>query len=100
MECRQYGKSERMHEYVLTDKGRDLRPVLVALTGWGDRWLAPDGPPTLYTHADCGGDAVLMTRCAKCDEADISLGIVTRPGPGRDGRERAGVSQTSGHSRP
>ena len=32
-------------EYVLTEKGRELGPVIVALTEWGDRWVAPQGPP-------------------------------------------------------
>ena len=32
-------------EYHLTDKGRDLYPVIAALRTWGDRWAAPDGPP-------------------------------------------------------
>src|ERR1035437_8429568 len=41
-------------EYVLTDKGRDLAPALIALTQWGDRWAAPDGPPIRYTHETCG----------------------------------------------
>src|SRR5258708_16681950 len=36
----------RRQEYRLTEKGRDLFPVLMALLQWGDRWLAgPDGPP-------------------------------------------------------
>jgi DNA-binding HxlR family transcriptional regulator len=33
------------YEYHLTDQGADLLPALVALMQWGDRWLAPDGPP-------------------------------------------------------
>ena len=34
------------YEYRLTDAGRDLRPVLLALLEWGDRHRAdPDGPP-------------------------------------------------------
>ncbi|WP_372397820.1 helix-turn-helix domain-containing protein [Azospirillum sp. HJ39] len=31
------------HGYHLTDKGRDFLPVLVAMAGWGRRWLLPDG---------------------------------------------------------
>jgi DNA-binding HxlR family transcriptional regulator len=31
-------------EYVLTDKGNDLRPVVLALAVWGNRWLMPDAP--------------------------------------------------------
>src|ERR1700712_3401895 len=42
------------HQYVLTDKGRELTPVLIALTEWGDRWAAPEGPPIRYVHDACG----------------------------------------------
>lgn len=31
--------------YELTEKGAELAPVLLALSAWGNRWLAPDGPP-------------------------------------------------------
>ncbi len=41
---REEGQRER-HEYRLTEKGFDLYPVMVAVAGWGDRYLAdPDGP--------------------------------------------------------
>ena len=42
-------------EYVLTRKGRELGTVIVALTEWGDRWAAPQGPPVLFEHEGCGG---------------------------------------------
>ena len=32
----------RSHEYRLTEKGRDLYPVLVALLHWGEKW-SPNG---------------------------------------------------------
>jgi DNA-binding HxlR family transcriptional regulator len=31
------------HIYLLTDKGRDLLPVLVALMQWGDHWVSGRG---------------------------------------------------------
>jgi len=39
-------------EYVLTEAGEGLRPVLMALTQWGDDF-ASDGalPPITFTHA-------------------------------------------------
>lgn len=52
-------------EYVLTDKGRDLAPALIALTQWGDRWAAPDGPPIRYTHEVCGGAAGMACTAAQ-----------------------------------
>ncbi|WP_300377688.1 helix-turn-helix domain-containing protein [Henriciella sp.] len=37
-------------EYVLTEKGEALRPVLIALTQWGDVWLDSDSlPPVSFT---------------------------------------------------
>ena len=70
------------HEYLLTDKGRELASVIVALTEWGDRWAAPDGPPILYTHSVCGGPISLQTTCATCDQVHDPAEIHVRPGPG------------------
>lgn len=47
---KQPGKRTRP-EYVLTRKGQTLQPALIALTQWGDDWLAPDAaPPISFTH--------------------------------------------------
>jgi DNA-binding HxlR family transcriptional regulator len=29
----------KRHEYVLTSKGKELMPLLIALTQWGDKWI-------------------------------------------------------------
>jgi len=32
-------------EYIMTEKGRELAPVMIALAQWGDKWAVhPDGP--------------------------------------------------------
>lgn len=31
-------------------KGLDFKRVIIALTKWGDKWTAPDGPPIIYQH--------------------------------------------------
>jgi len=64
MERREVAGSVAQREYVLTDKGRDLAPTLVALTEWGDRWAAPGEPPILYEHAGCGEAVSVATTCA------------------------------------
>jgi DNA-binding HxlR family transcriptional regulator len=69
------------HEYVLTAKGRDLKPMLVALTHWGDRWATSDAPPVLYRHAGCGGAVSVQTTCAVHGSIDPA-GIEPEPGPG------------------
>ena len=35
-----YQERPERYEYRLTEKGRDLYPVIVSLVGWGDRWMA------------------------------------------------------------
>lgn len=42
---RLYEEKPAREKYELTAKGNDLAPVLLALSTWGNRWLAPDGPP-------------------------------------------------------
>jgi hypothetical protein len=69
-------------EYVLTGKGRDLAPALIALTQWGDRHAAPDGPPIHYTHADCGAAVGVAVTCASCGALPSADGVLARPGPG------------------
>ena len=43
MQRRLYQERPARYEYVLTDKGRDFRPVLWTLFAWGNRHLAPEG---------------------------------------------------------
>jgi DNA-binding HxlR family transcriptional regulator len=42
-----YGDSGNRFEYRLTDKGRDLQPVLLAMVAWGDKWGATATHPPL-----------------------------------------------------
>src|SRR3954464_730010 len=70
------------HEYLLTEKGRDLAPALVALTAWGDRWAAPDGPPIRYSHSVCGSDVSHEVVCATCGRIEDPAEVRALPGPG------------------
>ncbi len=49
------GEHGSRYEYRLTEKGRDLFPVVVALRQWGDKWNpAPDGQPLDLRDRDTG----------------------------------------------
>ncbi|MFE9201637.1 winged helix-turn-helix transcriptional regulator [Micromonospora sp. NPDC007230] len=75
--------SRMRHEYRLTDKGLDLWPVLVAVLGWGDRYLAdPDGSPLTVTHRGCGAEVRVALRCAEGHEVTEPRDVLPRPGPG------------------
>jgi DNA-binding HxlR family transcriptional regulator len=38
-------------EYRLTRKGLELKPVIIALTEWGDKWVQP-GPVVFQNESD------------------------------------------------
>jgi len=42
LERRRYSERPPRHEYVLTEAGRDFRPVLWALLAWGNKHFAPE----------------------------------------------------------
>jgi DNA-binding HxlR family transcriptional regulator len=79
---RRYQERPERFEYHLTRKGADLWPVLVSLIKWGDRYLAPDGPPRVIRHRDCGGEIDEYLSCRRCGRR-LSVGdTISEPGPG------------------
>ncbi|MBI3686987.1 MAG: helix-turn-helix transcriptional regulator [Actinobacteria bacterium] len=70
------------HEYRLTDKGRDLWHVLTALRQWGDRWVAPDGPPVRLLHERCGRTVTAVPVCSHCGEELRPQELRPTRGPG------------------
>jgi DNA-binding HxlR family transcriptional regulator len=70
------------HEYRLTQKGHDLYPVLLALRDWGDRYMAPEGPPMHYRHRDCGGEAHAHLTCDRCGTELTARDVEAEFGPG------------------
>jgi DNA-binding HxlR family transcriptional regulator len=52
------------YEYVLTEAGEDLLPVVVALGRWGARHRPlADPAPSRFRHATCGGGVRAEVRC-------------------------------------
>src|SRR3954470_10975118 len=49
LERRPYSEHPPRHEYHLTEAGRELFPVMLALSQWGDRW-AVDSPAVTRRH--------------------------------------------------
>ena len=71
------GESEHL-EYHLTTKGLDFKPAIVALTEWGDRWAAPDGPPIAYEHEECGGRVEQHLHCRSCRRPVKAKDVIAR----------------------
>jgi DNA-binding HxlR family transcriptional regulator len=47
-------------EYRLTDKGLEFKPVIMALTAWGDKWVRPG--PVDFVGAESGAPIALELR--------------------------------------
>ena len=64
LERRRYSDHPPRDEYVLTERGRDFRPVLWTLLAWGNRHFAPEGPNVVIVDGDTGelADPVLVDR--------------------------------------
>lgn len=85
LERRPYQSRPERHEYLLTDKGRDLAPVLLMIMKWGDRYYPdPGGPPRVAVHGgDCGGWLDDQLTCQQCGQRVDFDGIEVRPSHGR-----------------
>src|SRR5215471_4921855 len=50
LERRRYSARPPRYEYLLTERGRDFRPVIVAMFAWGNRHFAPEGASVLLVN--------------------------------------------------
>ena len=78
-----YQESPKRHEYILTQKGLDLYPIMMALVHWGDTHMVDErGRPLLHEHRKCGKifDPVMV--CSECGEPLHAKEVQTLPGPG------------------
>jgi DNA-binding HxlR family transcriptional regulator len=84
LELRSYREPgrRRRSEYVITERGHDLYPVLTALRQWGDQYLAdPEGPPLLVTHHGCGAPVRAALMCAEGHLIASDQEVERWPGP-------------------
>jgi DNA-binding HxlR family transcriptional regulator len=54
---RRYSARPPRHEYIITERGRDFRPVLIALIAFGNRHFAPEGASVTIVDAKSGAAA-------------------------------------------
>ncbi|KAA0018460.1 helix-turn-helix transcriptional regulator [Antrihabitans cavernicola] len=67
---REEGQRTR-HEYVLTQMGRDLLPVILALWQWGDKYQQDDGVPLLLVEDSTGSPVNVQIRSAAGSEVGL-----------------------------
>jgi DNA-binding HxlR family transcriptional regulator len=94
LERRRYSERPPRDEYVLTDRGRDFRPVLWSLLAWGNKHFAPEGPSVLLVDKETGqtADPVLTDR--NTGKVMTAEAFRSAPGPAADARTRARHTKT------
>jgi DNA-binding HxlR family transcriptional regulator len=77
-----YSEHPVRYDYQLTEKGKDLWPVLTAMRQWGDHWEAPEGAPLELVHAGCDHVAQVVGACSVCGEPVSRRDMRAVSGPG------------------
>lgn len=81
LERKQYCEKPPRFEYVLTERGRDFRPVLLALLAWGNKHFAPEGPAVVLVDAKTGETVEPIVVDAKTGKPLIGGDYVYAAGP-------------------
>ncbi|MGO4308032.1 winged helix-turn-helix transcriptional regulator [Cupriavidus sp. RAF12] len=96
LEKRQYSERPPRYEYVLTECGRDFRPVLLALMAWGNRNFAPEGASVQIADRETG--KIVTPVLVDGDSGEpLQMGRrhVVTAGPAADERTRARLSSAA-----
>lgn len=82
------------HEYRLTEKGRDVFPLYLALKRWGDRWMAPPEGPLVELRERATGREVGAPLPLRSDGRPLMPeDVVALPGPGAPPALRARLTR-------
>src|SRR4051794_18991239 len=89
LERRRYSERPPRGEYVLTEAGRDFRPVLWAFVAWGNKHFAPEGPSVAIVDSKTGveADPVLVDR--KTGRPLLPPDFRSAPGPAATAQTRS-----------
>jgi DNA-binding HxlR family transcriptional regulator len=63
LEKRQYHDRPVRFDYHLTPAGDELRPILLSLAQWGERWTGQKG--SIFVHS-CGAEIDVVHTCEAC----------------------------------
>jgi DNA-binding HxlR family transcriptional regulator len=93
LERRRYSERPPRDEYLLTQRGRDFRLVLLAFLAWGNQHLAPEGTSVQLVDAATGApaDPILVDRVT--GRPLDGPGFAYAPGPAASERTRRRLEQ-------
>lgn len=86
----------KRHEYRLTTKGRDLMPLLISLTQWGDKWVFGKGrEPLIFLDREHGEPIAPVEVYSARGEPLRPRDVVVRAGPGAAPEARKRIEELS-----
>ncbi|HKM73441.1 MAG TPA: helix-turn-helix domain-containing protein [Stellaceae bacterium] len=88
LERRRYSERPPRDEYVLTQAGRDFRPVLWALLAWGNKHFAPEGASVVVVDSKTGAEADPVLADRKTGRPLVMPDFRSAAGPAADARTR------------
>ncbi len=90
LERRRYSERPPRDEYVLTARGRDFRPVLIALMAWGNRHFAPEGASVhlIDTRTGAAVEPILVDRATGRPIKQPEYALAPGPAAGERTRRR------------
>ena len=93
LERRRYSEHPPREEYVLTKRGRDFHPVLLALLTWGNKHFAEEGASVQVVRADTGRPVNPVMVDRETGERIAGPAFKLVPGPAADARTRAHLEE-------
>jgi DNA-binding HxlR family transcriptional regulator len=90
-----YSDKPPRYEYLLTERGRDFRPVLLALLAWGNKHFAPEGASVLLADKETGAVAEPVMIDRKSGRPIPGPGFSLVPGPAANERMRQRLARAA-----
>src|ERR1700704_4166138 len=90
LERHRYSERPPRDEYLPTARGRDFRPVLIALMAWGNRHFAPEGASVhlIDTKTGAAVDPILVDRATGRPIQQPAYAVAPGPAAGERTRRR------------
>jgi hypothetical protein len=97
LQRRRYNDHPPRDEYVLTPRGRDFRPVLLALMAWGNRNFAPEGASVQLVNTRTGAIIEPVLADAATGERIAGPDFSVTAGPAADDATRRKLARSGDH---
>jgi DNA-binding HxlR family transcriptional regulator len=92
LERRLYQERPDRYEYLLTDKGKELMPVIAAARAWGQKWTGGSDLSPRLAHWRCGHDVAVHLYCEECGRPVTPEDVRPEPADARGAGVVAGLS--------